>query len=163
MAESMSNSDLLKRELASFSNVRMPLEEDGSRAEGAELPFIVGVIDDLSGNAPAKEREPLEERKFDKVSRYNLDQKLGEIAPGLEYDVKSTLPESLNPEKSLHVRLTFGEMKDFEPKRVAEKLPALAKLLRLREQLESLKAYSQDPKVKKQLEAMVKELLPGGH
>jgi type VI secretion system protein ImpB len=163
MAESMSNSDLLRREQASFSNVQLPLEDDGTGNTGGELPFIVSVVDDLAGNAPTKERKDLHERKFDKVSRYNLDTKLAEVGPGLEYDVKSTLPKSLQADDTLHVRIGFNEMKDFEPKQVAEKLPPLARLLKLREQLVSLKAKAgNDPKVKKELEALVKELLPGG-
>jgi type VI secretion system protein ImpB len=160
MAESMSNSDLLRREQASFSNVQLPLAEDGSGNTGGELPFIVGVVDDLTGNAPSKERKELYERKFDKISRYNLDQKIADLGPGLEYDVKSTLPDSVHEGETLHVKLAFNEMKDFEPQQVARKIEPLRKLLTLREQLVSLKAKAgNDPKVKKELEALVKDLL----
>jgi type VI secretion system protein ImpB len=141
----------------------MPLEEDGSNATGAELPFIVGVMDDLSGNAPTKEREELYNRRFEKVTRHTIDKKIAEIGPGLEYNVKSTLPKSMYADDSMNVRLTFSDMKDFEPKRVAEKLPQLAKLLRLREQLVSLKNYAgRDPKLRKELEALIAELVPSG-
>src|SRR4051812_2284077 len=118
MSRSMSNSDLLLNEKQAFSNVKLPLERENDLA-GGELPFIVGVVDDFSGNAPRKDRGHLTERTFDKVSRYTLDQKVAEFAPGLEYDVPSHLPESIHPKDTpLHVSLSFNEMKDFEPKRV---------------------------------------------
>jgi type VI secretion system protein ImpB len=158
-----SNADLLRRERASFANVSLPTDRPDDLG-GGELPFIVGVIDDFAGNAPGRPRPPLEERTFDKVSRYTLDQKMAEIAPGLAFDCPSTLPAALGGTGGdMQVELRFNAMADFDPKRVAEQVPALAKLLRLREQLMRLRARAAaDPDVRRELEKMIADLVPPG-
>ncbi len=159
----LSNADKLRRERASFANVSLPTDRPDDLG-GGELPFIVGVIDDLAGNAPSKARPPLAERTFDKVSRYTLDQKIAEIGPGVAFDCQSTLPAALGGTGGeLHVELRFNQMKDFEPKQVAEQVPALAKLLRLREQLVRLRSRAAaDPDVRRELERMIADLVPPG-
>ncbi len=161
MSDDASNADKLRRERSSFANVSLPTDRPDDLA-GGELPFIVGVIDDFAGNAPGRPRPPLDERGFDKVSRYTLDQKMAEIAPGVEFDCKSTLPAALGGTGGdLHVRLRFDRMADFEPKHVAEQVPAVAKLLRLREQLVRLRARAAaDPDVRRELERLIAELVP---
>ena len=158
-----SNADKLRRERASFANVSLPADRPDDLA-GGELPFIVAVIDDLAGNAPGKLRPPLDERQFDKVSRYTLDQKMAELSPGVRFTCPNTLPPALGGNAGdLDVQLRFNAMTDFEPKQVAEQLPALAKLLRLREQLVRLRAKAAaDPDVKRELERMIADLLPPG-
>ncbi len=162
-AAAASNADKLRADRASFANVSLPTDRPDDLG-GGELPFIVGVIDDLAGNAPGKPRPPLDERTFDKVSRYTLDQKMAEIAPGVAFECASTLPPALGGTAGpLHVRLQFNRMADFEPKQVAEQVPALARLLRLREQLVRLRARAAaDPDVRRELERMIAELVPPG-
>ena len=159
----MSTADQLRRERASFANVSLPTDRPDDLA-GGELPFIVGVIDDLSGNAPGVTRPPLDERQFDKVTRYTLDRKMAELAPGVALDCRSTLPKSLGgTDGDLHVRIRFNAMADFGPKQVAEQVPQLAKLLRLREQLVRLRARAAaDPDVKRAVEQMIADLVPPG-
>ena len=158
-----SNADKLRRERASFANLSLPTDRPDDLG-GGELPFIVGVIDDLAGNTPGKPRPPLEERTFDKVSRYTLDQKMAELAPGVSFSCPSTLPTALGGTGGdMPVRLRFNAMADFEPKQVAEQVPALAKLLRLREQLVRLRARAAaDPDVRRELEQMIADLVPQG-
>ncbi|HWE01849.1 MAG TPA: type VI secretion system contractile sheath small subunit [Tepidisphaeraceae bacterium] len=155
----MSNSDLLKQEIPSFSNVRMPLTKDGG-LDTEELPFIVGVIDDFSGNAERslKKRGKLEDRSFDPVSRYTFDKKLADVSPGLDLVVKCTLPNTT--EKELPVKLNFKAMKDFEPRNVAEQIDPLRNLLRMRESLVSLRNRSAaDPETRKELEKLVGDIM----
>ena len=158
-----SNADRLRRERAAFANVCLPTDRPDDLA-GGELPFVVGVIDDFAGNAPGRPRPPLDERPFDKVTRYTLDRKMAELAPGVAFDCPSTLPPSLGGTgDTIDVRLRFDAMADFEPKRVAEQVPALAKLLRLREQLVRLRARAgSDPDVRRALERMIADLVPPG-
>lgn len=155
----MSNSGKLRQERASFANVSVPLSKAGG--EGTEeLPFIVGIVDDVRGNAEraVKKRAELVDRKFDKISRYTLDDKLAELTPGLDYSVKCTLPNT--GEDTLQVKLDFREMKDFEPKRVAQQIQPLNDLLKLRELLLALKnRAAARPETRKALEKLMTELM----
>jgi type VI secretion system protein ImpB len=159
MSDSMSNSDLLRQEKESFANVRMPLPS-GNGLDTDEMPFIVAVMDDFRGNArkAVEARGELVDRKFDKVTRYTLGEKLAELNPGLEYDVKSTLPNST--ESTVRVSLSFNQMKDFSPKRVAEQVPQLASLLLLAERLRALKNRAgARPETRKEIEKLIAELI----
>ena len=101
-----------------------------------ELPFVVGVVGDFSGD-PTKKLQPLEQRKFTQVSRDNFDDVLKNMTPGLDLKVENTLE---GDGSELAVQLKFEKMSDFDPAAVAEQVPALAKLMRTREKLKSLLA-----------------------
>ena len=114
-------------------HIKYEVETDGAQIE-RELPFVVGVMGDFSGNPTASLR-PFKERKFIQIGKDNFDEVMERIAPELNIKVNNTLAgdDSLMP-----VQLKFRSMADFEPGRIAEQVPALKKLLDTRNQLRDL-------------------------
>ena len=104
-----------------------------------ELPFVMGVMSDLSGNAPGIEKANFADRKFLEFAMDNFDSRLGAIQPGVAMRVDDKLSE--NPGDKLSVNLRFNKMDDFSPAAVARQVPATAKLLEAREQLANLLRY----------------------
>ncbi len=104
-----------------------------------ELPFMMGVMADLSGNASPIEKSPVAERDFTDVTNSTLDDYVASITPGLSFNVENTLdPDSTD---RLGVNLEFSKMGDFGPAEIARQVPALNKLLEAREQLANLARY----------------------
>lgn len=101
-----------------------------------QLPFVMGVLSDLSGNA-GKELPPVAERKFLEVSVDNFDERMKGIQPR----VKMQVPNRLTGDGQLGVELKFEKLDDFSPGAVAKQVPALAKLLEARQQLANLITY----------------------
>lgn len=130
-----------------ISQVRKPrvhitydVETNGA-VEKRELPFVVGVMGDFSGNPlpdPGRKMIPLKERKFIQIDRDNFNDVLSRMAPELNFRVKNTLDESGQTE--MGVRLKFSSMDDFSPAKVAEQVPALKELLDVRNKLRELQA-----------------------
>ena len=104
-----------------------------------ELPFVMGVMSDLSGNAPGIEKAKFDDRKFLEFDMDNFDSRLGAIQPGVTMRVENKLSE--NSGDKLSVNLRFNKMDDFSPAAVARQVPATAKLLEAREQLANLLRY----------------------
>lgn len=104
-----------------------------------ELPFVMGVMSDLSGNASKVEKPPVAEREFSQVTSDTLDDYMESVAPGLALNVDNTL----DPEQGgkLSVSLNFKKMADLSPGEVARQVPALASLLEARQQLANLQRY----------------------
>ena len=104
-----------------------------------ELPFVMGVMSDLSGNASKVEKAPVAEREFSQVSQDTLDDYMASIQPGLSLNVDNTL----DPEAGgkLSVSLNFSKMADLSPGEIARQVPALATLLEARQQLANLQRY----------------------
>lgn len=104
-----------------------------------ELPFVMGVMSDLSGNASKVEKPPVTDREFTQVSTDTLDDFMGAVAPGLAINVNNTL----DPEAGgkLSVNLNFKKMADLSPGEIARQVPALASLLEARQQLANLQRY----------------------
>jgi type VI secretion system protein ImpB len=101
-----------------------------------ELPFVMGVLADLSGT-PAEPLEPVDKRNFVDISVDNFDERLKGMNPRFVGRVDNTLTE----EGQLSVELTFQSMDDFAPGAIARNVPALAKLLEARTQLANLLTY----------------------
>jgi type VI secretion system protein ImpB len=101
-----------------------------------QLPFVMGVLSDLSGT-PAEPLPPVEERKFLDVDVDNFDARMKAMKPRVAFQV----PNTLTGEGSLNVELTFESMDDFSPAAVANKVDALHKLLEARQQLANLITY----------------------
>jgi type VI secretion system protein ImpB len=101
-----------------------------------QIPFVMGVLSDLSGN-PAEPLPPIEERKFLDVDIDNFDARMKAMKPRVAFQV----PNTLTGEGSLNVELTFENMDDFSPAAVASKVDALRKLLEARQQLANLITY----------------------
>jgi type VI secretion system protein ImpB len=101
-----------------------------------QLPFVMGVLSDLSGT-PAEPLPPVEERKFLDIDIDNFDARMKAMKPRVAFQV----PNTLTGEGSLNVELTFESMDDFSPAAVANKVDALRKLLEARQQLANLITY----------------------
>jgi type VI secretion system protein ImpB len=108
--------------------------EIGGAIEMKELPFVVGVLADLTGK-PAEPLPRLKDRKFVEIDRDNFDKVLKGLKPRLTFDVENTLQ---NDGTRLKVELNFESMEDFEPEQVARKVPALKELLDARSRLSDL-------------------------
>ena len=106
-----------------------------------ELPFIMGIMSDLSGNGSEVEKPPVGERKFLDIEMDNFDQRMAAIKPGVRYRVSNRLANQGGPEEKLGVELKFEKMEDFSPAAIVRQVPVLAKLLQAREQLANLQRY----------------------
>lgn len=104
-----------------------------------ELPFVMGVMSDLSGNASEVEKPAIAEREFAQISQDTLDDYMESVEPA----VALTVPNQLDPDAGdkLSVSLTFRKMDDLNPAEVARQVPALNKLLEARQQLANLQRY----------------------
>jgi len=101
-----------------------------------ELPFVMGVMADLSGK-PAEALAPVADRKFLEIDVDNFDERLKACKPRVAFQV----PNTLTGEGNLSVELTFESLEDFSPAAVARKVEALNKLLTTRTQLANLLTY----------------------
>ena len=110
--------------------------ETGDAIEKREIPFLAGVLADLSGQ-PEEPLPPLKERKFVEVDKDNFDSVLRQINPRLAFKVDNRLSED---DTRLGVELRFGSMADFEPAAVAKQIPALRRLLEARNALHNLRS-----------------------
>jgi len=104
-----------------------------------ELPFVMGVLSDLSGNNSAVEKPKVEERKFLEFDMDNFESRMAAIEPGVTMRVTNKLGDESG--EKLSVNLKFEKMADFTPAAVARQVPATAKLLEAREQLANLLRY----------------------
>src|SRR3712207_2537532 len=89
-----------------------------------ELPFVMGVMADLSGNASGVEKPDVAERKFLDIDMDNFDQRMAAIDPGVSFTVENKL--SGGGGEKLPVKLNFRRMEDFTPAAVARQVPPLA-------------------------------------
>ena len=90
--------------------------EIGDAVVQKELPFVMGVMGDFSGN-PTKKPDPLKERKFVNIDRDNFDDVMSRISPELNMRVKNTLA---GDDSEMAVQLNFNSMKDFDPAAIVE-------------------------------------------
>jgi len=113
----------------------------GGAIELKELPFVVGVLGDFTGQ-PEQPLPRLKDRKFVEVNPDNFDSVLEGMKPHLNYSVENKLSEE--PEAAnLKVDLKFGKMEDFEPQNVARQVKPLKELLDLRTRLSDLRGSLQ--------------------
>jgi len=101
-----------------------------------ELPFVMGVMADLSGK-PAEPLPGVADRKFLEIDVDNFDERLKAAKPRVAF----TVPNTLTGEGNLQVEMTFQSMDDFSPAAVARKVDALNKLLTARTELANLLSY----------------------
>jgi type VI secretion system protein ImpB len=116
-----------------------------------QLPFVMGVMANLSGN-PAEPLPDVADRKFLDIDIDNFDQRLKAMKPRVALQV----PNTLTGDGNLMVDITFESMDDFSPAAVARKVDALSKLLEARQQLASLVTYMDG---KSGAEQLIKKLL----
>src|ERR1700737_5186367 len=145
-----SSQKFIARNRAPRVQIEYEVEVYGSQKK-IELPFIMGVMADLSGK-PSDPLPPVADRKFLEIDFVNFDDRLKAAKPRVAFRV----PNTLTGEGNLRVDLTFESMDDFSPGAVARKVESLNKLLTARNQLSNLITYM-DGKVG--AEEVVKKLL----
>jgi type VI secretion system protein ImpB len=145
-----SSQKFIARNRAPRVQIEYEVETYGSQKK-IELPFIMGVMADLSGK-PADPLAPVADRKFLEIDIDNFDDRLKAAKPRVAFRV----PNTLTGEGNLSVDITFENMDDFSPGAVARKVESLNTLLTARNQLSNLITYM-DGKVG--AEEVVKKLL----
>ena len=107
--------------------------EIGDAIEKKELPFVVGMIADLSGE-PSEPLPKLRDRRFIEVDRDNFNDVMEKISPRLDL----TVPDTLTDGQNLKVELSFKKFDDFHPESIVSQIPRLARLLKVRQHLRDL-------------------------
>ncbi|EPE2231615.1 type VI secretion system contractile sheath small subunit [Cronobacter turicensis] len=132
-------------------NLKLNLHTGGAQKK-VELPLKLLVTGDFSNG---QETNPLSERKKTDVNKNNFDSVLSEFAPVVNLAVENTLADNGCEE---NVRLTFRQMKDFEPEQVARQIPQLKAMLAMRNLLRDLKSNLLDNATfRKELETILKD------
>jgi len=108
--------------------------EDGDKSVKKELPFVVGVLGDFSGN-PSKPLKSFKQRKFIQINGENFNDVMSKMTPELNFKVKNTLK---NDDNLLPVNLKFNSMDDFLPDKVAAQVEPLKRLLDIRARLKEI-------------------------
>jgi type VI secretion system protein ImpB len=126
--------------------------------EGAEvikeLPFVVGVLGDFSGN-PTAPLKPLKDRKFIQIDRDNFNEVMAKMTPGLNMRVQNTLSKEGG---EMPVQLKFESIEDFEPGNVAKQVEPLRKLLETRDKLRDLLTkVDRSDNLEKQIEQILQD------
>ena len=119
--------------------VHITYDDPTNAEQKIELPFVMGVMSDLSGNSPGTDKVDIEQRKFLDIDMDNIDKRMAAIQPGVNFRVANKLAE--NTDEKMSVSLRFNKMADFEPAAIAKQVPALAKLLEARTHLANLLRY----------------------
>jgi type VI secretion system protein ImpB len=115
--------------------------ETGGAIELKELPFVVGVVGDFTGQ-PTEPLPKLKERKFIEVNPDNFDSVLEGMKPHLSFSVENKLSDEPDA-PNLKIDLNFKSMDDFEPENVARQVKPLKELLDLRQRLADLRGSLQ--------------------
>lgn len=136
--------------------VQIQYEDPYDSEKMVELPFVMGVMSDLSGNNPGVEPEAADDRKFSDVTKDTLDDYMNAAKPGMTFMVGNKLdPDS---KQKMGVNLQFEKMEDLEPAAIARQVPALRKILEAREQLANLQRYmSAKPKAQEHLQRLLSD------
>lgn len=132
---SKSGQRFIRENRAPRVHIEYEVETFGSRQK-VELPFVMGVMSDLSGKSTV-EKKSVDKRDFVEFDIDNFEQRMEAIAPRSAFAVENTL----TGEGMMSVDMTFKSMDDFSPGAVAKNVPALAKLLDARQQLNDLLLY----------------------
>jgi len=129
----------LQKKIARVRPPRVQITYDvqvGDAIEKKELPFVVGVLADLSG-IPDKPLPPIAKRKFIAIDRDNVNEVMKKIEPRLAFKVPNCLTED---DTKLNVELRFENMDDFQPAKIAQQITPLRKLLDLRNSLANIRS-----------------------
>ncbi len=143
--------DKLKRVRKPRVHITYDVETEGAQ-EVKELPFVVGVMGDFSGDS-AVPKKSLKERKFVDLKKDKFDQVMARIEPAVKLKVENTLEKN---GKEFAVELKFRSMEDFEPEKLVEQIEPLRKLMETRNQLRDLMAKADGSE---QLEGLLEKIL----
>ena len=134
----MSKKDSVQKKLQKVRPPRVQLTYDvekGDAIEQKEIPFVVGVLGDFSGQ-PEQPLPRVKDRKFVNVDKDNYDDVLKGMKPRVQMQVDNKLADDGS---KLGVELTFRSLEDFSPERVANQIEPLRKLLEARQKLADLR------------------------
>jgi type VI secretion system protein ImpB len=131
----MSGQKFIGRNRAPRVQIEYDVETYGAQKK-VQLPFVMGVLSNLSGN-PVEPLPPVAERNFLEISVDNFDDRL----KGMKPRVAMQVPNKLTGEGNINVELRFESMEDFTPAAVARSVEPLRKLLEARTQLANLITY----------------------
>jgi type VI secretion system protein ImpB len=131
----MSSQKFIARNRAPRVQIEYEVELYGAQKK-VQLPFVMGVLSDLSGN-PAEPLPAVADRKFVEISVDNFDERLKAMKPRAAFQV----PNTLTGEGNFSVDISFESMDDFSPAAIARKVGALNELLQARQQLSNLVTY----------------------
>jgi type VI secretion system protein ImpB len=115
-------------------HVTYQVETEGALVE-KELPFVVGVLGDFSGNNPGEAAKPLKDRKFVGIDRDNFNDIMKRVKPGVSTRAENTLTDEGS---ELAVQLKFNSIDDFQPGSIVQQVEPLKKLLAARDKLRDL-------------------------
>src|SRR3954462_15268584 len=132
---SSSSQKFIARNRAPRVQIEYDVELYGAQKK-VQLPFVMGVMADLSGN-PKEPLPAVADRKFLEISTDNFDERLKAMKPRVNFSV----PNTLTGEGNMSVDITFDSMDDFSPAAIARKVDSLGKLLEARQQLQNLMTY----------------------
>ena len=127
--------------------------ETNGAIETRELPFVVGVVGEFSGDKPENQKEEMDFRNFTDIDKENFDTVMGTIDPQLDMQVNNKLSDD---DSAFNVKLSFSSMHDFEPANVVQQVEPLRKLMEVRNQLRELLAHADRSR---DLEKLLKEVL----
>jgi type VI secretion system protein ImpB len=125
--------DKLERVRKPRVHITYQVETEGA-AVVRELPFVVGVMGDFSGD-PTEPLKSLKDRKFIQIDRDNFNDVMARMTPGLNLKVENTLK---GDGSEMGVNLKFKSISDFEPAKVVEQVEPLKKLMDTRNKLRDL-------------------------
>ena len=125
--------DKLERVRKPRVHITYDVETEGAVVQ-KELPFVVGVMGDFSGD-PTEPLKPLKDRKFVQIDRDNFNDVLTRMTPGVNLKVDNTLA---GDDSQMAVELKFKSIEDFEPGRIVEQVEPLRKLMDTRNKLRDL-------------------------
>ncbi|RLU01772.1 type VI secretion system contractile sheath small subunit [Ketobacter sp.] len=108
--------------------------ETGGAEQVKELPFVMGVMGDYSGDN-TENKKSLKERKFVNIDRDNFNQVMGNINPTVSMKVENTLA---GDDSEMAVDLSFKSMDDFDPTAIVNQVEPLKQLLEARNKLRDL-------------------------
>jgi type VI secretion system protein ImpB len=128
--------------------------ETGGAMEVKELPFVMGVMGDFSGDG-LKNMKPLRDRNFTEINRDNFNAILTSLQPSLTYKVDDVLTGGEGEPGQIGVNLNFRSLDDFSPAGVAMQIPELKKLLEMRDRLTQLKVQMDNPKLERELDQLI--------
>lgn len=135
MKDASNSQKFIARNRAPRVQIEYDVEVYGAEKK-VELPFVMGVMADLSGK-PAEPLPPVAERKFHDIDIDNFDERMKAMQPRVAFSVENTL----TGDGMLMVDMTFESMEDFSPAAVASQAPPLAALLQARTELANLLTY----------------------
>lgn len=143
--------DKLKRVRKPRVHITYDVETNGAEVK-RELPFVVGVMGDYSGDN-AEGKKSLKERKFINIDRDNFDGVMGKVAPSANLKVENTLS---GDGSEMAVDLKFRSMDDFNPENIVQQVEPLKKLLEARNKLRDLMSKADRSE---ELEGLLEQIL----